>query len=210
MDEGRILIVNMSKGTLGEGNAHLLGAFLVSKFAQAAFARADTPQAERRPFYLYADEFQDYASAGFTRILSQARNYALALTLAHQYLGQLSEALRQAVLGNAASFVALRIGAEDAPLIAAHLGLEPEVETTGLGAHETSPEKLLLTLPNYAAWVRFLSDDAPTGATFVEMLPPPKPINHRPHRLITNSRVRFGRERAVVEDKIARFLGGQM
>jgi hypothetical protein len=110
----------------------------VSKFAQAAFARADTPQAARRPFYLYADEFQDYASAGFTRILSQARNYALALTLAHQYLGQLSEALRQAVLGNAASFVSLRVGAEDAPLIAAHLGLEPEVETSGLGLHETA------------------------------------------------------------------------
>ena len=79
-----------------------------------------------------------------------------------------------------------------------------------MGLHETPPEKLLLTLPNYAAWVRFLSDDAPSGATFVEMLPPPKPINHRPHRLITNSRVRFGRERAIVEDKIARFLGGQM
>ena len=210
MDEGRILIVNMSKGVLGEGNAHLLGAFLVSKFAQAAFSRADTPEAERRPFYLYADEFQDYASAGFTRILSQARNYALALTLAHQYLGQLSEALRQAVLGNAASFIALRVGAEDAPLIAAHLGLEPDVQTSGMGTHETPPEKLLLTLPNYAAWVRFLSDDTPSGATFVEMLPPPKPINHRPHRLITNSRVRFGRERAMVEEKIARFLGGQM
>ena len=132
MDDGRILIVNMSKGVLGEGNAHLLGAFLVSKFAQATFSRADVPEAERRPFYLYADEFQDYASSGFTRILSQARNYALALTLAHQYLGQLSEALRQAVLGNAASFIALRVGAEDAPLIAAHLGLEPEVETSGI------------------------------------------------------------------------------
>ena len=210
MDEGRILIVNMSKGTLGEGNAHLLGAFLVSKFAQAAFSRVDTPEAKRRPFYLYADEFQDYASSGFTRILAQARNYALALTLAHQYLGQLSEALRQAVLGNAASFVALRVGAEDAPLIAAHLGLEADVQTSGMGMHETSPEKQLLTLPNYAAWMRFLVDDAPTGATFVEMLPPPKAINHRPHRLITNSRVRFGRERAMVEEKIARFLGGQM
>jgi len=210
MDEGRILIVNMSKGTLGEGNAHLLGALLVSKFAQAAFARADTPEVERRPFYLYADEFQDYASAGFTPILSQARNYALALTLAHQYLGQLSEALRQAVLGNAASFIALRIGAEDAPLIAAHLGLEPDVQTSGMGMHETVPEKLLLTLPNYAAWVRFLIDDTPSGATFLEMLPPPKAINHRPHRLITNSRVRFGRERATVEGRIARFLGGPM
>jgi len=207
MDEGRILIVNMGKGMLGEGNAHLLGAFLVSKFAQAAFSRADTAEVERRPFYLYADEFQDYASSGFTRILSQARNYALALTLAHQYLGQLSEALRQAVLGNAASFIALRVGAEDAPLIAAHLGLEPDVQTLGLGTHETPPEKLLLTLPNYAAWARFLEDDTPSGAMLVQMLPPPKAVNHRPHRLVTNSRVRFGRERATVEEKIARFLG---
>jgi hypothetical protein len=125
MDEGRILVVNMSKGALGENNAHLLGAFLVSRFAQAAFARADTPANERRPFFLYADEFQDYASAGFKRILSQARNYALALTLAHQYLGQLTDELRQAVLGNAASFLALRVGAEDAPLLAEHLGLTP-------------------------------------------------------------------------------------
>lgn len=208
MDEGRILIVNMSKGALGEGNAHLLGAFLVSKFAQAAFSRADLPERARRPFYLYADEFQDYASAGFTRILSQARNYALALTLAHQYLGQLSEALRQAVLGNAASFIALRVGAEDASLIATHLGLGHEVQTSGMGTHETSPEKLLLTLPNYTAWVRFLVDDTPSAATFVQMLPSPKPVNHRPHRLVTNSRVRFGRERAMVEERIARFLGG--
>lgn len=112
------------------------------------------------------------------------------------------------MLGNAASFIALRVGAEDAPLIAAHLGLEAEVEISGLGTHETAPEKLLLTLPNYTAWVRHLSDDTPSDATFVEMLPPPKPINHRPHRLITNSRGCFGRERAMVEEKIARFLGG--
>ena len=78
--------------------------------------------------------------------------------------------------------------------------------TSGLGTHETPPEKLLLTLPNYAAWMRFLIDDTRSEATFVEMLPPPKAINHRPHRLITNSRVRFGRDRATVEERIARFL----
>jgi len=204
MDEGRILVVNMSKGRLGENNAHLLGAFLITTLAQDAFARAATP--ELRPFYLYADEFQDYASAGFTRILSQARNYGLALTLAHQYLGQLSQDLRQAVLGNAATFVALRVGAEDAPLLADHLGLEPEVEYNGMGTHEIPAATLLTKLSNYHAYARVLVDDCLEGPYEIAFPSPPKPINHRPHRLITNSRVRFGRDRETVEEKISRFL----
>ena len=101
MDEGRILIVNLAKGPIGEGTPHLLGALLSTALATAALSRADTPERERRPFYLYADEFQNYASNGFAVILSEARKYALSLTLGHQYLGQLPENLRQAVLGNA-------------------------------------------------------------------------------------------------------------
>lgn len=206
MDEGRILIVNLNKGRLGENNAHILGALIITKIAQAAFAREDTPQNLRRPFYVYADEFQDYASAGFMRILSQARNYALALLLGHQYLGQLSDALCDAVLGNSASFISFRVGAEDAPLLAAHLGLEAQVDYSGMGSHETPPETLLTKLPNFHAYARTLIDDAPTAAMRLEMFADPKPVNHRPHRLITHSRMRFGRDRATVEEKIARFL----
>ena len=204
MDEGRILIVNMQKGRLGENNAHLLGAFLITALAQDAFGRAGGTRL--RPFYLFADEFQDYASAGFIRILSQARAFGLALTLAHQYLGQLASELRQAVLGNTATFVTLRVGAEDAPLLADHLGLEPEIEYHGMGSHEILAATLLTKLKNYHAYARLLVDDTLEGPYEITFPPPPNPINHRPHRLITNSRVRFGRDRKSIEEKIARFL----
>ena len=206
MDEGRVLIVNLNKGGFGEDNAHLLGALLVTRLAQAAFARIDTPEADRRVFYLYADEFQDFASSGFNRILSQARNFGLALTLGHQYLGQLTPRLSDAAFGNAASFMALRVGAEDSPLVARHLGLEAELEYTGMGSHETSPTQQLRQLPNFAAWGRFLVDGRPTEPILIQLPGPPHVINHKPHRLITNSRVRFGRQRADVENRITRFL----
>jgi hypothetical protein len=207
MDEGRILIVNLAKGPIGEGTSHLLGALISTALATAALSRADTPEDQRRPFYLYADEFQNYASSGFAVILSEARKYALSLTLGHQYLGQLPETLRQAVLGNAASFIAFRVGAEDAPLLAAQLCLKPDTAISGMGYRSTEPVEQLVRLPDFHAVARTLVDDTPTEATFLEMLPPPKAINHRPHRLIRNSDIRFGRDRRVVEERIARFLG---
>ena len=206
MDEGRILVVNLSKGRLGESNAHILGALIVTKLAQAAFSREDTPQHLRRPFYVYADEFQDYASAGFMRILSQARNYGMALTLAHQYLRQIGDELRDAVLGTAASIIALRVGAEDASILAAHIGLDARVDYSGLGSHETSPEKLLATLPNYQAYARALRDDAPTQALHLELFPDPPVANRHPEHVLEFSRARYGNNRAKVQDDIARFL----
>lgn len=208
MDEGRILIVNLAKGPLGEGTSHLLGALLSTALATAALSRADTPEANRRPFYLFADEFQNYASAGFAVILSEARKYALSLTLGHQYLGQLTDTLRQAVLGNAASFVAFRVGAEDAPLLAAHLALKPEIDTSGMGTRLIDPVDQLVRLPDFHAVARTLARDRPTEATFLDMLPPPHPINAKSDRLIANSRIRFGRDRKTIEDKIVRFLAG--
>lgn len=206
MDEGRILILNLRKALIGEGNAHVLGALIIAKLAQAAFAREDTPQHLRRPFYVLADEFQDYASSGFLRLLSQSRNYALGLTLSHQYCGQMSEAVRKATLANAATTIAFRVGADDAPLLAAHLGLETQIDFTGMGTHETAANALLTKLPNYQAYVRTLIDDTPTEALRAYMFPDAPIINHRPHRLITHSRMRFGRDRSAIEAKIARFL----
>jgi hypothetical protein len=206
MDEGRILIVNLAKGPLGEGTSHLLGALLSTALATAALSRVDTPEHARRSFYFYADEFQNYASTGFAVILSEARKYALSLTLGHQYLGQLPANLRQAVLGNAASFIAFRIGAEDAPLIAAHLSLKPDEQSSGMGYRSTEPVEQLVRLPDFHAVARTLVDDTPTEAMLLDMLPPPLPCNLRVDRLVLNSRVRFGRDRAQVEDKIARFL----
>ena len=207
MDEGRILIVNLRKGRIGEGNAHVLGALLVTLIAQAAFAREDTPQHLRRAFYLTADEFQDFASVGALRILSQARNYALALTLGHQYLGQLSDELRDAVLGNAATSIIYRCGAQDSQKLAAHIGLEAQLDYGGLGSHETPAEMLLAKLPNFQAFGRTLVDGAPTDALHLEMHGDPLPCNRHPERLVNRSRNFFGRERRFVEDKIRRFLG---
>ena len=108
-------------------------------------------------------------------ILSEARKFGLVLTLANQFLGQLSDTSRQAVTGNVGSFIALRVGAEDAPLIARQLGLgEPAPNADAL-----------IELPDRRAWAKFLIDHAPTNAMFLEFAPPPQPINHRPHRLIT-------------------------
>ena len=192
MDEGRILIVNLSKGALGEGNAHLLGALLTTGLAQAALSRADTPEHGRRVFHFYADEFQSFATESFALILSEARKYALTLTLGHQYLGQLSDRLRQAVLGNTASFIAFRVGAEDAQLVADHLGVGNPAAVQDLS--------------NFTAYGRFLVDNTPSSPIHLSLYEPPEPINKRPDKLIANSRIRFGRDRRAVEERIARFL----
>src|SRR5205807_1404313 len=108
MDEGAIVICNLAKGSLGESTAHLLGALITTSLAQAALSRADTPTAERRVFHLYANEFQSFATESFALILSEARKYALTLTVGHQYLDQLPDRLRSAVFGNAGSVIACR------------------------------------------------------------------------------------------------------
>src|SRR5439155_16032567 len=149
MDEGAIVICNLSKGALGESTAHLLGALITTAFAQAALSRADTPQENRRLFHLYADEFQSFATESFALILSEARKYALTLTIGHQYLGQLPDQLRDAVFGNAGSVIACRAGAEDAGILAAQIGLG-------------GPEALL-DLPNFTAWARLLRGGVPSS-----------------------------------------------
>src|SRR6202171_5838589 len=149
MDEGAIVICNLSKGSLGEGTAHLLGALITTGLAQAALSRADTPERERRVFHLYVDEFQSFATESFALILSEARKYGLTLTLGHQYFGQLSDRLRQAVLGNAGSFIAFRVGAEDAGLVADHLGLANPAAVQDLS--------------NFQAYGRFLVGNTPTS-----------------------------------------------
>ena len=147
MNGGRVLIVNLSKGRLGEGPAHLLGAFLATAFAQAAESRADIREADRRDFTLYADEFQNFATDSFASILSEARKWRLNLALAHQFLGQLPPLLRQAVIGNAGTVIAFRLGAEDAPLIADELG------------HHN--HEVLSDTPNFAAWIKLMYQRQP-------------------------------------------------
>ena len=114
MDQRKILVVNLSRGLVGEDNAALLGALLVTKIQLGAMSRADIPAAERAPFYLYVDEFQNFATDSFATILSEARKYALNLTVANQYIAQMSQEVRDAVFGNVGSIVAFRMGVDDA------------------------------------------------------------------------------------------------
>jgi hypothetical protein len=192
MDGGKVLIVNLSKGSVGEGNAHLLGALLVNAIAQAALSREDTPSEERPPFHLYVDEFQNFATDSFALILSEARKYALTLTLAHQFLDQVPDALRQAVFGNCGSFISLRVGAEDAPLVAKHLGL-------------ANPQRVM-DLANYRAVGRFLLDGVPTSPTHLRLEKLPVPTDSRAAQIVANSRNTRGRPRASVEERVGRFL----
>ena len=114
MDKGKILIVNVSKGKIGEDASALLGTLLITKIQLAAMSRVDTPESERRDFYLYVDEFQNFATESFANILSEARKYHLSLVMAHQYIKQMEEPVMDAVFGNVGTIVAFRVGAEDA------------------------------------------------------------------------------------------------
>lgn len=117
MDEGKIILINLSKGKIGEVNSNLLGMILVSKIQMAAFSRADTPEENRKDFYLYVDEFQNFTTDSFATILSEARKYRLNLAVANQYIAQLVEKIRDAVIGNAGTMICYRIGAADAEFI---------------------------------------------------------------------------------------------
>lgn len=127
MDEGKILFVNLAKGKIGETNSSLLGLILVSKIQVAAFSRADTPEEQRKDFYLYVDEFQNFTTDTFATILAEARKYRLDLNITNQYFAQLTEKIRDAIIGNVGTFISYRIGAEDAEYLSKELpGISPE------------------------------------------------------------------------------------
>lgn len=130
MDDGKILIVNLSRGLMGEDNAGILGALLVTKIQLAAMGRADMHEDKRRPFYLYVDEFQNFATDSFAVILSEARKYGLNLTVANQYISQMSEPVRNAVFGNVGTIVSFRVSPDDAPFLQKYF--EPQFESTDL------------------------------------------------------------------------------
>ena len=179
METGERLVVNLSKGRLGATPSHLLGALLVSAISQAAQARAAIPPEERRPFTLYADEFQNFATDSFASILSEARKFNLSLVTAHQFLGQVPELLRQAVFGNAGRIASFRVAAEDAALIAAELGLK-------------NPD-MLVDLPPFNAWER--SGPDPHHLT----VPPAPATQRRLERNRARARANYARPRAMVE-----------
>ena len=128
MDEGKIFIANLSKGKIGEDNARLLGSMLMTKVYLAAMSRVDIPEEERRDFFFYVDEFQNFQSKAFADVLSEARKYRLSLVLAHQYITQMDEEVRDAVLGNVGTLISFRVGAMDAESLEKEFAPEFAVE----------------------------------------------------------------------------------
>ena len=189
MDEGKILIVNLAKGKIGEDNCSLLGALVVTKIQLAALSRADLPEENRNPFYLYVDEIHSFITLSFADILSEARKYGLNLVLTHQYIEQLDERIRAAIFGNVGTIISFRIGAEDAKYL----------------AQEFAPifnEADLINLPNFHIYLKLMIDGV-TSQPFSAITLRLKEINtsHK-EEIIEFSRKRYTRPRTAVEREI--------
>lgn len=200
MDEGKILIINLAKGKIGEDNSKLLGGLIVTRLQIAAMERVDIPEEQRRDFYLYVDEFQNFATESFANILSEARKYRLNLIIAHQYIGQLidekSTKIRDAVFGNVGTIVTFRIGAQDAEFLVKEF--EPDFT-----------EQDLVNLTKYDVYCKLMIDgvsSAPFSATTLTPLPDSL-RTHNAEKVIRVSRERYGIPKDVIEDKIARWTG---
>ena len=159
MDKGRIFIADVSKGKLGADKANLLGALLVTQFELAAMSRANVPEAKRRDFYLYVDEFQTFATDSFVSILSEARKYRLCLTLSHQYTDQLRPEIREAVFGNVGSLVSFRVGQRDAEILEREYG-------------EAYPAKRFVELHNHEICIKMLNGGEQGEPFMARTLPP--------------------------------------
>lgn len=190
MDEGQILIANLSKGLIGEEPASLLGSLLVTKLELAAMSRADTLEFARRDFALYADEFHSFPTGSFTSLLSEARKYHLSLVGAHQYLGQLSPDVRAAVFGNIGTMVVFRVGAEDARVF--------QEELMPIALDE------ITELPSYRAWVK-LPGGEPRLSLSTEACPEPLSVKRAEMVKLLSNR-HFARPLASVEAEIAHVL----
>ncbi|OGL72596.1 hypothetical protein A3D72_02060 [Candidatus Uhrbacteria bacterium RIFCSPHIGHO2_02_FULL_57_19] len=193
MDKKKILLVNLAKGKTGEVNANLLGLIIVSKLQMAALARADMPEAERHDFFLYIDEFQNFITDSIATILSEARKYRLCLIIAHQYMGQLSPkgdtAIRDAVLGNAGTILNFRIGIEDAEI------LEKEFAPT-FGAYD------LINVEKYTAYIKLLIDNTAAKPFNMQTIAPVKGDPKLAEAIKQLSRLKYGRDKALVEAEI--------
>lgn len=149
MDSKRILLVNLARGRIGEDAAAILGGLLVTMTGLAAFSRADMPEHERHPFYLYLDEFQNFTTLSIATMTAELRKYGVGLVLAHQYLSQLAPEVRDAVLGNGGTLISFRLGAVDASFVAREIA--PVFDATDL-----------LTLPNFHIYLKLMIDGAPS------------------------------------------------
>ena len=209
MDEGKILLCNLSKGKLGDLNAQLLGMILVAKLQMGAMSRVDTEEKDRRDFYMYVDEFQNFVTDSFASILSEARKYRLDLIIAHQYISQITKmsgggkgshednTIRDAVFGNVGSMMCFKIGAQDAEYM----------------TKEFAPifsEQDLVNIANYQAYIKLNIDNATTrGFSMTTIYDPSKGDLEAAEAFKQLSRLKFAREKNFVEREIFRRVGAK-
>lgn len=196
MDNQKILILNLSKGRIGEDTMQLLGSMIVTKLYMAAMSRVEIPEKDRKDFYLYVDEFQNFATDSFGDILSEARKYRLDLIVAHQYIEQLPETVQAAVFGNVGTLICFRTGAADA-------------ERLALEFAPFFTEEDLVNLPAFAIYLKLMIDGVSSDPFSADTLPPlfGEYRTESSEKVIQVSRERYANPRAVVEDKINRWSG---
>src|SRR3990172_6704704 len=180
----KILIANLSQGRLGEDNSSLLGAMLITKFQLASMHRVDIPKETRGPFYLYVDEFQNFATDSFIKILSEARKFGLALTLANQYMAQIPEYVQKAILGNAGTLISFAVGAEDANIIFKEYA-------------EVFAPADLANIQNYQIALKLMIDGHTTRPFLANTLPLPISSNQNREKVIKVSRERYTKKVTV-------------
>jgi hypothetical protein len=193
MDQKKILLVNLSKGRIGDINAGLLGMVVVGKILMAALSRVDTQEDKRSDFALYIDEFQNFTTDSIATILSEARKYGLSLVMAHQFVAQLTEKIRDAVFGNVGSQVVFRVGAKDAEFLVKQF--EPVFS-----------ENDLVNIDNYNTYVKLLINGLTTKPFNIHTFPLAKGSLELAANLKEYSRLKYGADRATVEDDIYRRL----
>lgn len=194
MDEGKILLINLSKGKLGEENSSFLGLVLIPKILVAAMSRQEIPEPDRRDFYLYVDEFQNFATPDFATILSEARKYHLNLTVANQFIGQMDEEVKNAVFGNVGSLITFRVGVTDASYL----------------QREYQPifsESDLINVERFHAYMKTIVENEPVPPFSVDMTKDMKKLKAEENTKIAQaiiqlSRLKFGRPKELVEAEI--------
>ncbi|MBT3348851.1 type IV secretion system DNA-binding domain-containing protein [bacterium] len=198
MDTGKIVIANLSKGKLGEDNSSMLGSLLITKFQLDAMSRADIPEKDRKDFYLYVDEFQNFATDSFSTILSEARKYKLNLTMANQYIAQMSEEVAAAVFGNVGSLVSFQVGIDDAKIFSEQFDEERVLPIN------------IASIPKYQVYNRIMVDGLTSPVFSGNTLRPPEihdeePPEVRIEKIRNFSRQRYAKPRSLVEEKISRW-----
>lgn len=189
MDNKKIMLVNLSKGRIGEMNAYLLGLVIVGKILIASLSRTDIPQEERKDFYLYIDEFQNFTTDSISTILSEARKYRLSLNIAHQFLGQLPEEIQKSVFGNVGTMVSFRIGPEDAEFISKQYA-------------PVFNEQDLINIDNYNAYVKLMISGTISQGFNMATYPPVKGSLEIAESVKQLSMLKYGKDRELVEREI--------